>query len=73
MDYLKPAGAVLDLGKSLMTIDGEKISLMGAKTDAKPVCHQVVAAATGSPDGDCYTPVIPTPRMVCLWDAHWLI
>ena len=36
MDYLKPAGAVLDLGKNLMTIDGEKINLM---EDAKPVCR----------------------------------
>ena len=45
MDYLKPAGAVLDLGKSLMTIDGEKISLKGAK-DAEPVCRRVVAAVT---------------------------
>ena len=26
---MKPAGAVLDLGKSLMTINGEKISLKG--------------------------------------------
>ena len=38
MDYLKPAGAVLDLGESLMTI-GSEISLTGAKKEVEPVCR----------------------------------
>ena len=46
LDYLKLAGAVLDLRKSLKTIYGERIPLVGAKKDDEPVCHRVVAATT---------------------------
>ena len=39
MDYLKPTGAILDLKQGLMTIGSEKISLVGIKKDAEPVCR----------------------------------
>ena len=59
MDYLKPAGAVLDLGKGLMTIGDEKISLTGAKKDDEPVCRRVVAAVTTAlpPKSEAVIPV----------------
>ena len=71
MDYLKPAGAVLDLGKSLMTIDGEKISLKGAK-DAEPVCRRVVAAVTTTlpPNSEAVIPV-KLAEQEKVWKPGW--
>ena len=59
MDYLRPAGAILDMKKGLMTIGGEKISLMGTKKDAEPVCRRVVAAVTTTlpPNSEAVVPV----------------
>ena len=46
MDYLRPAKAVLGLGKGTMTIGREKIPLMGIRKDAEPVCRRAVVAVT---------------------------
>ena len=72
MDYLKSAGAALDLGKSLMTIDGEKISLNGAKKDAEPVCRRVVAAVTTTlpPNSKAIIPV-KLAEQEKVWKLGW--
>ena len=72
MDCLKPAGAVLDLGKSLMTVGSEKISLTGAKKEVEPVCRRVVAAVTTTllPNSEAVIPVKLVEREK-VWKPGW--
>ena len=46
MDYLKPAGALLDIGRSCMTVGSKDVPLTGATTGGEAVCRRAVAAVT---------------------------
>ena len=72
MEYVKPAGAVLDLRESLMTIGSKKISLTGAKKAVEPVCHRVVAAVTTTlpPNSETVIPV-KLVEQEKVWRPEW--
>ena len=72
MDYLRPAGAVLDLGKGTLTIGSEKIPLLESKKNAESVCCRAVAATTTTvpPKSETVVPV-QLVHQKRVWKPGW--
>ena len=58
-DYLKPAGALLDLAEQTMTVRDTVIPLLGTAKKVEPVCCHAIAAVTTTlpPNSEAVVPV----------------